>query len=125
MVQSPLYSLSPVELETLRESCYNLWQNFVGLSKETPLTNNITIIQTSKYKSLEKKELVKNKKSIDQNINDQKFKVIDARSKERFEGKVPEPRNGLRSGNIKNIISWTEVLLFLKYTTLESILDTT
>ena len=31
-----------------------------------------------------------------------KFKVIDARSKERFEGKVPEPRKGLRSGNIKN-----------------------
>ena len=28
--------------------------------------------------------------------------MIDARSKERFEGKVPEPRKGLRSGNIKN-----------------------
>jgi thiosulfate/3-mercaptopyruvate sulfurtransferase len=28
--------------------------------------------------------------------------VIDARSKERFEGKVPEPRKGLRSGSIKN-----------------------
>ena len=28
--------------------------------------------------------------------------MVDARSKERFEGKVPEPRKGLRSGNIKN-----------------------
>ena len=28
--------------------------------------------------------------------------VIDARSRERFEGKIPEPRKGLRSGNIKN-----------------------
>ena len=33
---------------------------------------------------------------------EQNFKVIDARSKDRFEGKVPEPRKGLRSGNIKN-----------------------
>ena len=30
------------------------------------------------------------------------FKVIDARSKERFDGKIPEPRKGLRSGSIKN-----------------------
>ena len=30
------------------------------------------------------------------------FKIIDARSKERFEGNVPEPRKGLKSGNIKN-----------------------
>jgi len=27
---------------------------------------------------------------------------MDARSRERFEGKVPEPRKGLRSGSIKN-----------------------
>ena len=28
--------------------------------------------------------------------------MIDARSKERFDGKAPEPRKGLKSGNIKN-----------------------
>ena len=28
--------------------------------------------------------------------------MIDARSRERFEGKIPEPRKGLRSGCIKN-----------------------
>ena len=28
--------------------------------------------------------------------------MIDARSRDRFEGKVPEPRKGLRSGSIKN-----------------------
>ena len=72
------------------------------IKENNEVTNNITDIQPSNYKSFEKKELVKNKKSIDQNINEQKFKVIDARSKERFEGKVPEPRNGLRSGSIKN-----------------------
>jgi len=46
--------------------------------------------------------LVKDKNSIDENIETQTFKVIDARSKERFDGKVPEPRKGLRSGKIKN-----------------------
>ena len=44
----------------------------------------------------------KNKELINQNLEEQKFKVIDARSRERFEGKIPEPRKGLRSGNIKN-----------------------
>ncbi len=72
------------------------------IKENNEVTNNITNIQPSNYKSFENKELVKNKKSIDQNINEQKFKVIDARSKERFEGKVQEPRKGLRSGSIKN-----------------------
>ena len=31
-----------------------------------------------------------------------KRQVIDARSRERFEGKVAEPRKGLRSGSIRN-----------------------
>jgi thiosulfate/3-mercaptopyruvate sulfurtransferase len=48
------------------------------------------------------KELVKNKEQVDLNIEEKHFKVIDARSKERFEGKVQEPRKGLRSGSIKN-----------------------
>ena len=65
------------------------------------ITKDITNIQISKYKALEKKELVKNKELINHNINIQKFRVIDARSKERFEGKVSEPRKGLRSGSIK------------------------
>ena len=65
-------------------------------------TSEIANIKLSNYKSFEKKELVINKEMIDQNIYNNKFKVVDARSKERFEGKVPEPRQGLRSGNIKN-----------------------
>ncbi len=66
------------------------------------ITNHLTNIKISDYTSFENKEFVKNKKFIDQNINSQEFIVIDARSKERFEGKIPEPRKGLRSGNIKN-----------------------
>ena len=72
------------------------------IKENKEVTTNITNIQPSNYKSFEKKELVKNKKSIDLNIDEQKFRVIDARSKERFEGKVQEPRKGLRSGCIKN-----------------------
>ena len=72
------------------------------IKEKRKITNDLTDIQISKYKSFEKKELVKNKQLIDENINTQKFKVIDARSVERFEGKVSEPRKGLRSGNIKN-----------------------
>ena len=64
------------------------------------ITNDKTNVPSSNYKSFEKEELVKNKKLIDQNIREKKFKVIDARSKERFEGKVSEPRKGLMSGNI-------------------------
>ena len=58
--------------------------------------------QTSKYTCKENIELVKNKKQIDENVNSHEFNVVDARSRERFEGKVAEPRKGLRSGSIKN-----------------------
>ena len=44
--------------------------------------------------------MIKNKKQIDENINKNKFQTVDARSRERFEGKVDEPRSGLRRGCI-------------------------
>jgi thiosulfate/3-mercaptopyruvate sulfurtransferase len=66
------------------------------------VVNNLTKTINSNYTAKEKKELVKNKKQIDENISLNKFNVIDARSRERFEGKVLEPRKGLRSGSIKN-----------------------
>jgi len=72
------------------------------LKEKRKVVKDIPNIEVSNYKSFEKKELVKDKKFINENINSKKFKVIDARSKERFEGKVPEPRKGLRSGSIKN-----------------------
>ena len=72
------------------------------IKENRKITSEELILDTSKYKSFKKKELVKDKNFIDQNIKSQKFKVIDARSKDRFEGKVPEPRKGLRSGNISN-----------------------
>jgi len=72
------------------------------INEKKPTVNKLTKIINSDYLANEKKELVKNKKQIDENINVNKFKIIDARSKDRFEGKVTEPRKGLRSGSIKN-----------------------
>ena len=76
------------------------FQKWIAEKKET--TNNETNIKISKYQGFEKKNFVKDKESIDQNIHKKNYKVIDARSIDRFNGKVPEPRKGLRSGNIKD-----------------------
>ncbi len=76
------------------------FQKWVNENKK--ITNDITTIEISNYKSYEKKELVKDKGLIDRNIYEKNFQVIDARSKDRFEGKIAEPRKGLRSGSIKN-----------------------
>ncbi len=77
-----------------------------GLKKwknENKVTNNEIIpITISNYKAIENKRLVKNKKEIDKNITLNEFEVIDARSRERFEGKISEPRKGLRSGSIED-----------------------
>jgi len=71
--------------------------------KENRATDNKKVTtKTSNYSSKENKELVKSKKQIDENINKKEFYVVDARSKERFEGKIAEPRKGLKSGSIKN-----------------------
>ena len=72
------------------------------INEKKPTTNNLIKIIPSNYIANEKKELVKNKNQINENILTNQFTVIDARSKERFEGTIPEPRKGLRSGSIKN-----------------------
>ena len=66
------------------------------------MTDEISNKDKSDYKGSERKDLVKSKQAIDQNIDKKIFTLIDARSRERFEGKIPEPRKGLRSGCIKN-----------------------
>ena len=75
-------------------------KKWIGENRQ--VTSDFPNIEISNYKGLERKELVKNKELINFNLIPQQFKVIDARSKDRFEGKVSEPRKGLRSGNIKN-----------------------
>jgi len=72
------------------------------INEKKPTVNSLTKTINSNYIADEKKELVKIKKQIDENIFINEFNVIDARSRDRFEGKVAEPRKGLRSGSIKN-----------------------
>ena len=77
-----------------------------GLTKwknENRKTDNKIIIFPKKiYKGKKNTNLVKTKKEIDKNILEKSFKVVDARSKNRFLGLVKEPRPMLRSGSIKN-----------------------
>ena len=54
------------------------------------------------YKAKKIKKLVKNKKEIIKNIMKKKFKIVDARSKNRFLGLEKETRPGLKSGSIQN-----------------------
>ena len=72
------------------------------MNEKKPTVNNLTKTINSNYIANEKKELAKDKNQVNENIDKNEFKVVDARSRERFEGKVPEPRKGLRSGSIKN-----------------------
>jgi len=66
------------------------------------LTKNLPKIKISNYIAVEKKELVKNKSEIDENIFNKTFDLVDARSKGRFEGHDPEPRKNTKSGSIPN-----------------------
>jgi len=64
-------------------------------SKETKITH-------SKYLAKENKYMIKVKSQIEENVKKKEFKILDARSKDRFEGKVNEPRPGVKSGSIEN-----------------------
>ena len=54
----------------------------------------------NRYKVNENAGWIKDKKEIDENIKTLSFQTVDARSRERFEGKVDEPRPGLKRGCI-------------------------
>ena len=106
------------------------------VNEKKPTTNDIVNIKPSYYSANEKIELVKNKAQINENILTKEFLVIDARSKERFEGIVPEPRKGLRSGSINNsyCLPFSELInadhtfidkkkIFQKFSSIKSSLD--
>ena len=106
------------------------------VSEKKPTTNDIVNIEPSHYSANEKIELVKNKAQINKNISTKEFLVIDARSKERFEGVVPEPRKGLKSGSINNsyCLPFSELInadhtfidkkkIFQKFSSIKSSLD--
>ena len=69
-----------------------------------PITEDHTRSKMTNYKADENKFMVKNLDEINQNIENKVFSLVDARSKDRFEGKTKEPREGVRNGSIKNSI---------------------
>ena len=82
------------------------------INEKKPTENKKVEFKKTNYNVIENKSLTKNKKQIEENIFSKKFDLIDARSRERFEGIKPEPRQGLKSGHIKNSknIPFTECL---------------
>ena len=66
------------------------------------ITNKIYYSPKKKYKAKKVSRLVKNKKEVKKNIYQKKFKLVDARSKNRFLGLEKEPRPGLKSGSVQN-----------------------
>ena len=67
-------------------------------------TSERTILNNSTYRATENKSLVKNIIEVNENIEKKKFTLIDARSKERFNGSIPDPRKNVRSGSIPNSV---------------------
>ena len=76
---------------------FSKWKN-----ENRVITNKTHNIKKKNYKAKKNLERVKTKEEIDKNIYQKKFKLVDARSKNRFLGLEKEPRPGLRSGSIQN-----------------------
>ena len=74
------------------------------LIENRKITSEKTILKNSTYRATENKNLVKSILEINENIEQKNFTVIDARSKERFDGSVPDPRKNVRSGSIPNSV---------------------
>ena len=70
------------------------------LKENKVVTSKTENFNKSDYLVEEKENLIIKKKDVDSNINTKKFFMLDARSRERFLGKVKEPREGLRFGSI-------------------------
>ena len=76
--------------------------NFAKWLKENrAVSKEVIKISKTNYETKENSSMVINKSQVKKNILDKRFQLIDARSKERFSGVVPEPRQGLRSGHIE------------------------
>lgn len=61
--------------------------------------------QRGNFQAIYKNSMISNKDEVSKASKDKNKLIIDARSPERFYGKVAEPRAGLRSGHIPNAIN--------------------
>ena len=92
-----IYFGHPLNLISILNGGFKKWK-----LENRKVTNRETKAMPTKYLAKENIHLVKNKFKIDENIKKKEFALIDARSKSRFLGLVPEPRPNVRSGSIEN-----------------------
>ena len=87
---------------------FKLWQNMKYITSNKKKKN----FTTQTYNIKKKENLIVDKQYVKKNLNNEKILIIDARSKKRFMGLVPEPRDDLKRGNIKNSINipYTELV---------------
>ena len=76
---------------------FNKW-----IQEKRPTSREVLKIFKSEYKASEDSSLVIDKDQVNENIEKKKFLLIDARGEKRFLGLQPEPRVGMKSGNIKD-----------------------
>ena len=73
-----------------------------GYETVSDLSSNFSV---GNFKAIFNKDLVKSSIDIIENLRSNDALVLDARSKGRFDGSAPEPREGLSSGHIPNSAS--------------------
>ncbi|MEX0299831.1 MAG: 3-mercaptopyruvate sulfurtransferase [Kordiimonas sp.] len=79
---------------------FSKWQQ-----EKRPITNTLSTREPSMFKATFNATLFRDIDAVCTNLKTKQALVIDARSKGRFDGTVPEPRSGLRSGHIPNSIN--------------------
>ena len=66
-----------------------------------PLSNETASLIETKYEAKVRSDLVINFNQVENNINEKKFCLVDARGENRFKGLVDEPRKNLKKGHVK------------------------
>ena len=95
-----LYFGHDSKLISVLDGGFKKWKN-----EKRPTSKDVNNYEKSKYVAKENKSLVLNKDEVNKNIHSKKFQLIDARGEKRYLGLQPEPREGLRSGHVKNSIN--------------------
>ncbi len=91
-----IYFGHDLDLVSVLDGNFTKW-----LNEKRVISKEINQIKKTNYKAEENISIVINKAQVKENISSKKFQLIDARSKERYLGLVPEPRKGLKSGHIE------------------------